>query len=141
MPLDLNMRYYHIQLTDNVSNLCTIIIFRGKYRYKCLPTRIVNTPDILQQKINYLYHVFEFIYAYIDNILILTKGGWKLRVQNLEWTVNKMKGKWLKCNIEKYFFGHNKMKYLGFWVTHSSIKPINRKIEAIKNMKPPTYQN
>ena len=30
------------------------------------------------------------------------------------------------------------MEYLGFRVTHDDIKPINRKIEAITNMKPPT---
>ena len=30
------------------------------------------------------------------------------------------------------------MEYLGFWVTCNSIKPINEKIEAIKNTIPPT---
>ena len=30
------------------------------------------------------------------------------------------------------------MEYLGFRVTHDDIKPINRKTEAITNMKPPT---
>ena len=31
MLLDLNMGYYHIQLSENASNLCTIIIPQGKY--------------------------------------------------------------------------------------------------------------
>ena len=30
------------------------------------------------------------------------------------------------------------MKYLGFWVTRNGIRPINNKVEAIKNMPPPT---
>ena len=30
-PLDLNMGYYHIQLSENASNLCTTIILWGKY--------------------------------------------------------------------------------------------------------------
>ena len=29
--LDLNMGYYHIKLSENASNLCTIFIPRGKY--------------------------------------------------------------------------------------------------------------
>ena len=32
------------------------------------------------------------------------------------------------------------MGYLGFWVTRDSVKPINKKVEAITNMKPPTSQ-
>ena len=32
------------------------------------------------------------------------------------------------------------MEYLCFWVTRDSVKPTNRKIEAITNMKPPTLQ-
>ena len=32
------------------------------------------------------------------------------------------------------------MEYLGFWVKRDGVEPINKKIEAMKNMKPPTYQ-
>ena len=61
--LDLNMGYYHIRLSENASNLCTIIIPWGKYRYKRLPMRVANSPDIFQQKMNDLFHAFEFIRA------------------------------------------------------------------------------
>ena len=50
-------------------------------------------------------------------------------IQKLELTLNKMKGKGLKCNIEKFFFGKTEMEYLGFWVTRDGIKPINIKME------------
>ena len=32
------------------------------------------------------------------------------------------------------------MEYLGLWVTHDGVKPINIKVEAITNMVPPTYR-
>ena len=32
------------------------------------------------------------------------------------------------------------MKYLGFWVTQNGIQPINKKVEAIINMMPPTSE-
>ena len=67
--------------------------------------------------------------------MILTKRYWIDRVQKLEITIPKMKSKGLKYNIENSFFGHTKMEYLGFWVTHNGIKPINKTIEAITNMK------
>ena len=74
----------------------------------------------------------------MDDILILTKVYWTDHVHNLELTLNKLKGKGLKCNIEKYFFGPTEMEYLGFWVTRNRVKTMDRKIEAITNMKPPT---
>ena len=72
--LDLNMGYYHIRLRKTASDLCTIIIPWGEYRYKRLTMGVANSPDIFQQKMNDLFHGFEFIRAYIDDMLILTKG-------------------------------------------------------------------
>ena len=82
---------------------------------------IANPPKIPQQKINDLFYGFEFIRAYIYDLLVLTKGDCKYH----ELTLNKLKGKGLKYNIEKYFFGQTKMGYLGLWVTRNGIKPID----------------
>ena len=76
MPLNLNMGNYHIRLSKNTSNLCMIIITWGKYCYKLIPKGIKNSPDIFQQEMNDLFHEFEYIRAYIDEILILIKGYW-----------------------------------------------------------------
>ena len=51
---------------------------------------VTNSPDIFQQKMIYLFHGFEFIRAYIDNLLILTKGDWTGHLQKLELTLNKL---------------------------------------------------
>ena len=102
--LDLNMEYYHIPLSKNASNLCTIILPQGKYCCKRLPMGVDNSPDIFQQKINDIFNGFEFIPEYIDELLILTKGDWIDHVQKLELTLNKLKEKGLKCNIERSLF-------------------------------------
>ena len=96
--LDLNMGYYHIQLSKNESKLCAIILPWGKYCYKLLPMRVNNYPDIFQHNMNDLFHVFEFIRAYMDYPLILTKLYWTDYVQRLELTKNKLKEKGLECN-------------------------------------------
>ena len=61
--LGLDMGYYNILISKNASNLCTIILPWGKYRYKCLPMGVANSPYIIQQKMIYLFHGFEFIRA------------------------------------------------------------------------------
>ena len=58
----------------------------------------------------------------------------------MELTLNKLKEKGLKCNIERSFFRNIKMEYLGFWVPQNGVKPMNKKIEAIKNMNSPNSQ-
>ena len=88
---------------------------------------------------NDIFHVFEFICAYIDKILILTKGCCKDNVYMLKSTVNKLKVKGLNYYIKKSFFGQTEMEYLGLWVTHYGLQPIYNKIEEIKNMTPPTF--
>ena len=37
---------------------------------------IDNSPDIFQHKMSDLFHGFECICVYIDNILVLKKGDW-----------------------------------------------------------------
>ena len=66
---------------------------------------------------NDLFHGFEFIRAYIYDLLILTKGHKKDHLQKLELMLNKMKEKGLKYNIEKPLIGKTEMEYLGFWVS------------------------
>ena len=77
-----------------------------------------------QQKMNDLFCGFKFIHAYIDDLLILTKVYWTDNIQKLELTLNKLKGKGHKCNIEKSFFRKTEMEYLGFWLTRDGVKPI-----------------
>ena len=48
----------------------------GKYRYKRLQMGVSNSPDIFQHKMTDLFRGFEFIGAYMDDMLILTKGYW-----------------------------------------------------------------
>ena len=71
--------------------------------------RVANSTDILQHKMNNLFHVFEFICAYMDELLVLSKVDCTDHVQELKLPVNKPKEKVIKCNIEKSFFGKTKM--------------------------------
>ena len=84
-----------------------------------------------------MFRGFEFIQAYIDDLLIITKVDWSHHLEKLELTLKKLKYNRLKCNIKKVVFGQTEMGYLGLWVTQTGIRPINKKVEAIVNMKPP----
>ena len=50
--LDLNMGYYHIELTPFSKSLCTIVLPWAKYEYQRLPMGLCNSPDIFQERMS-----------------------------------------------------------------------------------------
>ena len=60
---------------------------------------VPNSPKYFQQNMNDLFQGFEFICAYIYELLIQTKVDCTDHVQKLELTLNKLKEIGLKCNI------------------------------------------
>ena len=75
--LDLNMGYYHIELSPDSKQLCTIVLPWGKYEYQRLPMGLCNSPDIFQEKMSELMQEIECVRAYIDDILIVTNGPFR----------------------------------------------------------------
>ena len=129
--LDLNMGYYHIELTPNAIRLCTIVFPFGKYEYCRLPMGISSAPDIFQEKISELMDGLDFIRAYLDDLLILTKGDWNDHLKRLRIVLQRLATAGLKINATKSFFGRQETEYLGFWITRKGVKPMPNKIDAM----------
>ncbi len=72
--LDLNMGYYTIRLDPTVFEMCTIIFLWGKYSYKRLPMGFGDSANIFQAQIMDLIASLKFVRAYMDDLLILTRG-------------------------------------------------------------------
>ena len=76
---------------------------------------------------NKMFCGFEFIIAYIDDLLVTTQGDCSNHLNKLEQVLQNIKDNRLKCNIEKSFFRKTQMEYLGFWVTRNGIHPVKKK--------------
>ena len=81
--LDLNMRYYHIRLRMDASNICTIILTWDKYKYKRLPMGVCNAPGF-PGKMNKLFKGFECICLYINDLIVLATSNWIDHLNKLE---------------------------------------------------------
>ena len=136
--LDLNMGYYHIELSEEASDMCTIITEWGKFRYRRLPMGVAGSPDIFQAKINQLLGDIEAIKAYLDDVLAIGKGTFEEHLETLEEVFKRCKDKNLKLNANKCFFAVQEIEYLGYIITKEGIRPDPKKVEAIKQMKRPT---
>jgi hypothetical protein len=71
--LDHNMGYYTIRLDPDASKICNIIFPWGKYSYKRLPMGIAGSPDIFQGKMSELMESLEYVRAYFDDLLCISK--------------------------------------------------------------------
>ncbi len=138
--LDLNMGYYTIRLDPDAPRYCTIIFPLGKYSYKRLPMGVAGSPDIFQAKMLELMMALEFVRAYIDNLLVITKASLEdhLDLAKLRLVLLKLREAGLKINADKSIFCTITTEYLGYTLTREGIKPQNNKVQAILALKTPT---
>ena len=136
--LDLNMGYYHIELSPDSKKLCTIVLPWGKYEMQRLPMGLCNSPDIFQERMSTLFEGLEFVRAYIDDLLSMTKGTFDDHLAKLKLVFQRLREAGLKVNAKKSFFARSELEYLGYWITRTGIQPVAKKIQAIKAMAPPS---
>src|SRR5210317_2092281 len=128
------MGYYHITLTPESKQLCTITLPWGKFEYQRLPMGLCNSPDIFQEKMSELFEGFDFVRAYIDDLLSITNGTFDDHLEKLELIFKKLRHAGLKVNATKSYFAKHELEYLGYWITRDGIQPVSKKVEAIQNI-------
>ncbi len=99
--LDLNMGYYTIRMDPSASRLCTVIFPWGKYSYKRLPMVIAGSPDIFQSKMSELMEDLEYVQAYLDNLLCISRSCLEDHLKKLEEVLRRLCDAGLKVNAEK----------------------------------------
>ena len=136
--LDLNMAYYHILLSKEAAEMCTIVTEFGLFRYKRLPMGVTCSPDIFQSKIYNLLGDIDGTKAYIDDILCVNKGTFDEHLVQLDEVFRRCQKAGLKINAEKCRFGLDEIDYLGYIVTPTGVQPNPKKIKAIQALERPT---
>ncbi len=136
--LDFNMGYYTIRLDPDASKICTIIVPWGKYSYKQFPMGIAGSPDIFQGKFLMLMESFEYVSAYLDDHLCISKLSLEDHLEKLEEVLRQLCDTGLKINAAKSTFCALEIEYLGYVLTSDGIKPQRDKVPAILANKLPT---
>jgi hypothetical protein len=136
--LDLNKGYYTIRLDPDASKICTIIFSWGKYSYKQLPMGIAGSPDIFQGNMLELMESLEYVRAYLDDLLCISKLSLEDHLEKLKEVLRQLCNAGLKVNAAKSTFCKLEIEYLGYVFTRDGIKPQSNKVQAILAIKPPT---
>ncbi len=136
--LDLNIGYYTIRLDLDASKICTIIFPWGKYTYKRLPMGIAGSPDIFQGKMSELMESLEYVKAYLDDLLCISKLSLEDHLEKIEEVLRQLRNVGLKVNAANSTFCALEIEYLGYVLTRDGIKPQSNKVQATLAIKPPT---
>jgi hypothetical protein len=131
------MGYYTIRLDPDASKICTILFSWGKYSYKRLPMDIAGSPDIFQGKMSELMGCLEYIKAYLDDLLCISKLSLEDHLEKLEEVLRRLHNAGLKVNAAKSTFCALEIEYLGYVLTRDGIKPQSNKVHAIPAINHP----
>jgi hypothetical protein len=102
--LDLNMGHYTIRLDPTAAKMCSIIFPWGKYSYQRLPIGFAGLADIFQAEMGNLTATLEYVRAYIDDFLVITKGSLDDHLDKLKQVFIRLHDAGLKINVTKSVF-------------------------------------
>jgi hypothetical protein len=102
---------------------------------------LLVSPDIFQEKMSELMTGLDFACAYLDDLLFIsTETGFDKDLEKLEQVQNQLSEAGLKINAVKSFFGRTNLEYLVYNISREGIRPSQKKVDAILQMKPPTMR-
>lgn len=98
---------------------------------------LCNSPDIFQEKMNELFAVLEYIWSYIDNLLVTSKELFDNHLNKLNMVLTRLGQAGLKVNTTKPFFAQEELEYLGYLITQEVILPLKNEIQAMQQITAP----
>ena len=81
----------------------------------------------------------DYLCKYLDDLLCITKAKLNDHLQKLRKVLTRFQDTGLKLNAWISKFCATEMKYLGYVITTSGIKPQQQKVQAILSLTPPIH--
>ena len=91
--------------------------------------------DIFQAEMMHLMEALEYVRAYIDDLLVITRGTLEDHLEKLREVLRRLREAGLKVNTA--IFLYPRVEYLGYILTREGIKPQPKKVQAILALNPP----
>ena len=130
--------YSQIPLDKSIREQCNFSLIgsnaRGTYKFQTGFYGLTDLPAELQKAIELTRTIYSNPYAYLDDILIVTKGSIEIHKQKLQ-TILKREN--LAISLDKSKFACKQVEWVGYTMNSESTTPLIIKTEAIKKLSPP----
>ncbi|XP_078243510.1 uncharacterized protein LOC144587340 [Pogona vitticeps] len=136
-PLDLVKGYWQLRIDPRDQEKTAFCSPFGLYEFRVLSFGLRNAPATFQRLMDQtLAGLSDFTVAYIDDIGIFS-NTWEDHLIHLELVLQRLSAAGLTVKASKCQLGSPEIKYLGHMVGGGMIKPLEAKIEAVRDWPRP----
>ena len=139
--IDLKYAYSQIPLDGSIAEHCNFNILGGKatgtYRFVNGFYGLTDMPATFQKTIDKTLEGCKNYFAFLDDILIATKGKLKEHEETLDIILDRLNKEGLAISLQKCEFAKQEIEWLGFKVTPHGVTPLITKTEALQKLDIP----
>ena len=138
--MDLSYAYGQLPLSPKTSVQCNFSLggkSTGTYRFRTGFYGLTTVPAEFQRVMDTILSEFPQAHAFIDDILVVTKGTEIEHIAAVEKILRKLDRENMSLNLTKCQFARKECEWLGHKITCSGITPLIRKTEPIESLKAP----
>ena len=109
----------------------------GTYRFKTGFNGLTTTPAEFQKVIDAILSEFPQAHAFIDDMLVVTKGSKIKHISAVENILRELDRENMTLKLNKCKFAQKECEWLGYKITSTGVSPLIRIKEPIECLKPP----
>lgn len=109
----------------------------GLFEFKYMTFGLRNAAQTFQRLMDSICGDLDFLFVYLDDIIIASSSIEEHR-EHLRILFKRLDDNNLKINIDKCELGKETLNFLGHQLSALGMKPLQKKVEAIKNFQKPT---
>ena len=141
--VDAKNGFWHLKLDKESSKLTTFESPFGRFRWLRLPLGVSPAPELFQARIHEALRGLQGIACIADDILIFGSGNNMNEARldhdkNLLNLLERCRTTGLRLNKDKFQLNRETTTYMGYQLTANGLQPDPKKVEAIRQMPPPT---
>ncbi|GBC32893.2 enzymatic polyprotein, putative [Rhizophagus irregularis DAOM 181602=DAOM 197198] len=139
--IDLAAGFNQVEMKEEDKEKTAFVCSKGLFEYNVMPFGLTNAPATFQRLMDEILeeYINDFVVVYIDDIMIYSENL-KDHMEHVEKVLKKLQENNLIIKLKKCRFLERNIEFLGHIVGNDGLRPDDKKIEKIKEMKAPTMK-